>query len=412
MRAPVFLLTTAWRSLIKHKGRSLLTILSIIVGIATVIATMAIGRGAQEKIRRRIASMGNNVLTIYCFQMPQSGNTQQKKRTQRKDLREGDIAYFKEISPEIQYISGIGYSCDEPCKYRNNHMMVRPTMCHGDLLRISKRNLAYGRYFSSQEDRHGGRVCIIGSEAAKQLFKATPPLGKQLLINKYPFTVIGVLNSAESFGFFENKNNDIFIPMATGRRLLNHWLIPDRVHNIQLSGYEGADLKKLERTLSRALRARHQLSGNVPDDFTIVNQSSMSAAAEQSSQTFNLFLLIVASLSLLVGGIGVSNIMLVSVTERTKEIGIRLALGAPPRMILLQFLIESILLCGIGGLFGIMLGVCAPFVATFFTDWLVIITPLSILASFIITVAIGVVFGFLPARRAALMNIVEALHDR
>ena len=327
-------------------------------------------------------------------------------------LCESDAHHFKLLCPDIKYISWTCSASDKIIEYKKRRIITTLRSCQSDHLRGGNMNIAYGRLFSTAEQKNRSRVCIIGSKAAEELFKAAPALGKVITIDKEPFTVIGVLKKMENFSAFYDRNLSIFIPLPIGRRLFHTTLPSTAIHTIHAVGYDTTNMHRLERSLRRALRVRHRLSKTDPDDFSIWNQAGMAAAAEQSSQTLNLFLLIVASLSLLVGGIGVSNIMLVSVTERTKEIGIRLAIGASPSMILAQFLIESIMLCGIGGILGIVLGVTAPYIVTLFTDWLVIITPLSIILSVLLTMVIGVVFGFLPARRAASMNVVEALYDR
>lgn len=407
---PLFLCSTAWRSLTQHKGRSLLTIISIIVGIAAVIATLAIGRGAQEKIRERISSMGSQVLVLHSFAFPQSGGTvPQKKRS--KLLKEDDINYLKTLCHDIKYVSGVCNTNDRLCTYRNRKIMAPFTICQSDFLTMTKRELAYGRLFSTYEDQYGGRVCILGAHAARDLFKATPPLGKSVMVDGAVLTVIGVLEPVENFQMFGDRNMGIFIPLATGRRIFTN-LAPTEVRTLYIGGHETTNLSQLERTVRRVMRARHQLVSGDPDDFTIVNQAGMMAAAEQSGQVFNLFLLIVASLSLLVGGIGVSNIMLVSVTERTKEIGIRLALGAPPFLVLCQFLIESVMLCSAGGILGVFFGISVPYAVSIMTGWTVIVTTSSVVYSVLVTMLLGIVFGFWPARRAARMNVVEALHDR
>lgn len=411
MQLSIFLCRTAWRSLAQHKGRSLLTIISIIVGIAAVIATLAIGRGAQEKIRERISSMGSNVLVIHSFAMPSSGSTTVKQHKRSRILQEDDISYLRSLCPEIKDISGVCNTNDRICTYRNRRILAPFTICQSSFLTMTKREISYGRNFSAYEDRLGGRVCILGAHAARDLFKSTPPLGKTILVDGAVLTVIGVLESVDNFQMFGDRNMGIFIPLATGRRIFTS-LTPTEVRTLYISGHEGSDLSQLERTIRRVMRARHQLRGSEPDDFTIVNQAGMMAAAEQSGQVFNLFLLIVASLSLLVGGIGVSNIMLVSVTERTKEIGIRLALGASPASVLFQFLVESVMLCSAGGLLGVFFGISVPYLVSFATGWTVIVTLSSVVYSVLITMLIGVVFGFWPAKRAARMNVVEALHDR
>jgi putative ABC transport system permease protein len=253
-------------------------------------------------------------------------------------------------------------------------------------------------------------VMVLGSKTAETLFGSHDPIGKIVRVENNPFTVIGVLAPVENHSNFYDNNNEVYFPLSTAKRLSGNTL-NDSVHNIIFSIAADANIHVLEQLIRRVMRARHQLLPGTPDDFTIWNQSSMMAAAEESSSTFNLFLLIVASLSLLVGGLGVSNIMLVTVTERTQEIGIRMALGASPAIILAHFILEAIILCVIGGCIGALIGIATPHALAFFLQWPVVVTPLSVGMSIAATALIGLFFGFLPARRAARLTIVDALNS-
>lgn len=411
MHAPFFLVTTAWNSILRHKGRSLLTVLSIIVGIATVIATLAIGRGAQEKIKRRITRMGSNTLVVRTGNFMQNGATTLKKKKRTQWLTQDDAAFITRTYSEVIASSGFCTYFDKLCTTGTQKISTNVSCCEAPHLRASKRTIAYGRNFLPHDISQSQRVVILGSDAACNLFKATPPLGKTVHIDNHAFTVIGVLEPVDNLNAFRNRNMELFIPLTSGRRILGH--LPGRcVHDISVQLRNDADTAAVERHIVRAMRARHNLERGAPDDFMVINQAKMSQAAEESSQTFNLFLLIVASLSLLVGGIGVSNIMLVSVTERTKEIGIRMALGASPTMVLVQFLIEAVMLCSLGGILGTLIGITVPHIVAYFTDWLVIVTPLSVVISVLVTMLLGLLFGFLPARKASRLNVVEALHDQ
>ncbi|MDQ5940858.1 MAG: putative transport system permease protein [Candidatus Dependentiae bacterium] len=401
-----FLLETAISSLSRHKGRSLLTILSIIIGIATVIATLAIGRGAQEKIRDRLANLGTNLLSVYAGS-PNFGGPSAKEFM---PLTTHDVDFFRSFDPRIRAVSGVCRYKETDVLYQNKKIGssisgVEPTALH-----INNRQLNKGRNFLVADMQTYAPHVIVGYEVARTLFGCSNPLGKVVTIEEKKFTVIGVLEEKESPYTFHNINKEVFLPLTTCKRLMGRQ--NNVLHTIIMSIDEKADITQVERLLKRALRARHRIGTKSPDDFTIWNQSSMMAAAEQSSQTFNLFLLIVASLSLFVGGLGVSNIMLVTVTERTKEIGIRMALGASPTIILAQFLVESVILCLIGGFIGTLLGILVPHIVALFTDWNVVVSLSSILLSVIITSMIGLFFGFWPARRASRLTIVDALNDQ
>jgi len=403
-----FLLSTAASNVSRHKGRSLLTVLSIIIGIATVIATLGIGRGAQEKIRRRLADLGTNSLILYPGSMgPRISGVKTPPLTDR------DTLFLKSFDSRILKVAGTLRTKNTDIAFQNKKISAPLAGTEPDALAISKRTMLAGRNFVSADLECSAHYAILGSSAAKNLFANADPISKPISIDGRPFTVIGVLAPKENDSSFYDANLEVFLPLTTCRRLIDkHFARSLTVHSIVISVDETADIAQVERLVKRAMRARHQLAAEDKDDFTIWNQSSMMQAAEQSSQTFNLFLLIVASLSLLVGGLGVSNIMLVTVTERTKEIGIRMALGASPAIILWQFLFESVLLCVLGGLIGTLLGLTTPFFLRFFTDWEVVISPLSILLSVGTTTLIGLVFGFWPARRAAHLTIVDALNEQ
>ncbi len=398
-----FLTRTACTNLYRHKTRSFLTILSIIIGIATVIATLAIGRGAQEKIRSRLSKMGINALSIYPGAM-HLNNSEIKKQ-----LTIYDVQFLRTFDTRIVRVSGLCRQKETPTTYLNKKINTPITGIEPDGLLITNRELKMGRNFLPSDMQTNAQVAILGSGCAESLFGYSNPLGKIIFINKTPFRVIGVLQHQESPYSFYDINKEIYLPLSTGKRMLgsNHSI----VHNIIMSVATSADMNQVERLIRRAMRARHQLDAKSPDDFTIWNQSSMMAAAEQSSQTLNLLLLIIASLSLFVGGLGVSNIMLVTVKERTKEIGIRMALGASPRAILIQFLLESILLCIIGGVIGVLLGIAIPHILSFFIQWQVVVSLSSIIWSVLSTSLIGLFFGYWPARRASRITIVTALQD-
>lgn len=402
---PWFLVTTALSSLNRHRGRSLLTILSIIIGIATVIATIAIGRGAQEKIRSRLASIGTNALFVYPGS-PGFANTAKKITP----LTMQDIDFLRSFDTRITKVAGLCRYKDTDTTYQNKKATAPVAGIEPDSLAIGKRTLRLGRNFLAADLHTHATYAILGSDITKALFGQSNPLGKVITLEDKQCTVIGVLEHKENLNTFYNMNQEILLPLSTCKRLLGKH--NDIVHTIVMSLDEEADATQVERLLRRTLRARHQLESSEPDDFTIWNQSSMMAAAEQSSQTFSLFLLIVASLSLFVGGLGVSNIMLVTVTERTREIGIRMALGASPATILAQFLIESTILCLIGGIIGTIVGIIIPSVLALFTDWNVVVSLNSILLSVCSTSVLGLFFGFWPARRASRLTIVDALNDQ
>jgi putative ABC transport system permease protein len=411
MRTILFLGATALSHLRRTKWRSLLTISSIIIGIAAVIATLGIGRGVQEKILDRINSFGVNALYLHAGTMGQAATSQTKKQHKTIALT-GHDADFLRNHPLIEgRIASTIHARKQQITFQNKTVSADLTGIEPGYLSMTKMKLTQGRDFLPHELLHRAPVVVIGSRVAQELFRARSALNETVVINSRPFRVIGVLDEAENTSSFHDRNLAAYLPLSVAHR--HFTTLPEgRVHSILISLPSESQSSDAERTVRRIMRARHKLQPEQADDFTIWNQSSMATAAQASAQMLNLLLLIIASLSLLVGGIGVSNIMLVSVSERTKEIGIRMSLGASPRIILLQFLIESMMLCFFGGVLGVALGTTLPKAIAGLLGWKVIITWQSIVVSVGITIMIGLLFGYLPARRAARLAIVDALNDQ
>jgi len=251
---------------------------------------------------------------------------------------------------------------------------------------------------------------IIGDKVARELFKNKNPIGQTVSINNVNFTIIGVTAKIDSF-FWNDPNTDSFVPYTKLRKVLRKEMPTRFLSEIMLSTTSLDEGPMVTNRITKILRARHNLKPGEPNDFTIFNQQSMAKAAQASSSVLTLLLAIIAAISLLVGGIGVMNIMLVTVQERTREIGIRLAIGASQRKILQQFLIEALMLCFIGGIIGLLLGLATPYVVSKFTNWIVIINPISTILAFCTIFIIGLVFGYYPARKASQLNPVEALQE-
>jgi|SaaInlLV_10m_DNA_2_1039722.scaffolds.fasta_scaffold00141_16 putative ABC transport system permease protein len=396
------------RSLKKHKGRSLLTMLGIIIGIAAIIATLAIGKGAEKKLTDKILSMGNNFISIYPGNWLSEGKTTAKKRKKTPHLRFKDIDALKKQCPEIKYISPELYLKDV-IRHESNNIVTEIKCGNEHFLHTLGRKCHKGIPFNSYHVTRGARVIILGYKAATELFKKMDPIGQTVYIKQHPFTVIGVLEKMDNYWGIRDPNLNAFIPITTAKRQLtsNNTII----NGISLSSPSEKMLPVLTKKIKKIMRYRRDVEPGETDNFLIFDQTAMRSAAKESSNILNILLLIVASISLLVGGIGVMNIMLVSVSERTKEIGIRMALGATSNTILKQFIIESIMMCFIGGTIGILIGIFIPHVTAYFTKWQVVVTSTSIIIAFATTSAIGMFFGFYPAHKAAKMNPVDALQD-
>jgi putative ABC transport system permease protein len=399
----------SFSSLKKNKGRSTLTILGIVVGIAAIITTLAIGYGAEAKLRKRILGMGKNFIFIQAGTFGQEGKTTQTQKKRPNYLIEKDVDILKKQCPEIDKISPVMFGRNI-VSFKANNVYCDVKCGNQDYLKVINRKIKLGSFFNKQQFLKSSKVVVIGQNSAKELFGYINPIGKSVNIKNVIYKVIGVIDKIKYYQGIHDPNYDIYIPLTTAKKQLfqnNH----PYIHGIAISAKNKNQMPYIVRKIKRIMRFRHRLLEKDRDDFSIIDQQEVVKAAHQSSNILNLLLLIIAAISLLVGGIGVMNIMLVSVSERTQEIGIRMAIGANTKIILKQFLIEAITLCTLGGILGISLGVIAPYIINKFTDWLVIHKLSSILISFGITTIIGLIFGYYPAKKAAQLNIVDALRE-
>ncbi len=403
------IIQNALRSINKHRGRSLLTMLGIIIGTASIIAILAIGNGAAERVRREIMANGQNYMFINAgnwFQ--EQGKLLRLKRI--PSLTTNDLKILQDHVPTIKYISPVVLTRQTITHYTKS-MCSEIKGGNYQLHLILNRPLAKGQWFNPTHTRKRCRVIVLGARAAHELFDKSNPIGQAVQINKCNFTVIGVLKNMESrFGMMD-PNLDSFIPYTTAKKFFLR-MNGNKIPALTLSANTMDDMPATVKLVKKILRVRRHIAPPAPDDFSIMDQASMLKAAQRSSDTLTLFLLIIAIISLIVGGIGVMNIMLVSVKERTKEIGIRMALGATQSMILTQFLVEALVLCSIGGIIGLTAGVATPYIVSLFTGWLVIITPASLIIACAAMAGVGLIFGYYPARQASELNPVEALIEQ
>ena len=408
--SPLIFLKMSILSLRRHPVRTGLALLGIIIGIAAMTVTMAIGEGANEQLRKEILSMGENWISIFPGNMINRGEIR-KTRKREKNLHYDDFLAIKQLSPQILACTAC-IENKELVKVHGNQLLAEVQGFNADYFRIEPRGLQRGMAFTSFHEENRLPVAVIGSAVANELFKKESPLGKKIQIGTYFFKVIGVFNEApKRMNRLHNPNLNVVIPFSTA------WnkIIPEddshSIHRIIIRPKSDLLASQLVAGLRRLLRFRHQIEGDMPDDFTVWDLKGLMVAANKSTQLFNQFLLIAASISLVVGGIGIMNIMLVAMTERRKEIGIKMALGATSNQILAQFLFESVLLCLTGGAAGIICGIGAAFIAGLFTDynWVIRLTPLLIALT--TTVFVGLFFGFYPAYKASKLNPVEALQS-
>ncbi len=407
----LILFRTALRAILHHKGRSFLTVLGIMIGIGAIVITFSIGRGAEEKIKGQIMGMGEGAVYI----IPGNVITRQGVRSSSEKparLTTQDLEAIKKEIPEIKEVSRMTYSIEQ---FDNRGVIAKEQLLGVDpsILKINENELQYGEFFTKDHVEKRANVVVLYNEIANRLFEHEYPIGKTIKINNVPFVVIGVMKPIGHYWGPEDPNRRAFIPYSVAKKYLKK---PNELEQdlgaMALGLYQTEDNKEIIRKIKRILRFRHNIEHGEDDDFTIFDQESISQAAEDAARVIKLFGLIAASISLIVGGIGVMNIMLVSVQERTREIGIRMAIGATQGLVQLQFLIEAIVLCALGGIIGIILGLIGMFFISNFTQLPGVIEVVPLVTSFIITIVVGIFFGYYPARKASELNPIDALLER
>jgi putative ABC transport system permease protein len=392
----------AFRALRRNKLRSTLTALGIIIGVASVIAIMAVGRGTQKRIQDQVSSLGSNLLMIFSKSRRSNaaaGNSLSSNLTLADvEAIRREVRSVKAVSPEITL------NAQAVANGRNWSTTIAGES--PDYLHIRDWPLARGSMFTERELRTSARVAVIGSRTARELFGPLDPVGQTVRIKNMPFTIIGLLESKGAGMGGANQDDRIVIPYTTAMRRLTGEKYP-RLVTVQITSDDL--MSAAQEQITALLRQRHLLTDGRKNDFDIVNQKEIADTVNSITTMLTYLLGAIAGLSLLVGGIGIMNIMLVSVTERTREIGTRIAVGAQPRDILLQFLIESITLSLLGGAIGVALGYAASAAASMIPNFHPSVSPGSIVVAFGISFAVGVFFGFYPARKAANMNPIAAL---
>ena len=394
----------ALKALSNNKLRCFLTMLGIIIGVGSVITMLAIGQGSKESIKANIAEMGSNMIMI----MPgtdmrggvrQSSDDMQKlKPADYESLREG-LTYVKGISPEVssqgQFING------------NNNYPSKVSGVAIDYLDIRKLTVEQGNMFTERDIQGAAKVCIIGKTVADELFpNGESPIGKVIRFNKIPFKVVGMLKSKGYNSMGQDQDDVVLAPYTT---IMKRVLAIDYLQMLFASAVTEEKTEQAIDEISTILRKNHKLKETDDDDFNIRSQQELSSMMSSTSDMMTLLLACVAGISLLVGGIGIMNIMYVSVTERTREIGLRMSIGARGIDILTQFLIESIIISVTGGLIGVILGCGSAWVVNVLFRWPVQIQIFSVILSFVVCTVTGVFFGWYPAKKASNLDPIEAL---
>jgi len=402
------LLRVAMRALAVNKLRSALTMLGIIIGVAAVIVMIAVGAGAQARVEEQIRSLGSNLLLILSGTTTAGGV--HMGFGSNLTISEDDAAA---ISREIQEaMAAPAIRGTAQIIWGNQNWSTVIFGVTPEYLEVRQWELASGYAFGPADMAGATKVCLLGQTVARQLFGGGDPLGQVIRIRRVPFTVIGVLESKGQSMMGTDQDDLVLMPISTARKRVlgaSNLAKQRSVGTIWVKVREGYDMKAGEEQVRALLRQRHRLQPGQDDDFSLRNLEEVAATQEASSRVLALLLAAVASVSLLVGGIGIMNIMLVSVTERTREIGLRMAVGARTRDILGQFLVEAVTLSLIGGLVGVALGMAAAFGIAQLAGWRIVLSPEAVLLAVAFAFVIGVFFGFYPARKAARLNPVEAL---
>jgi len=402
------LLRIALRALAVNKLRSALTMLGIVIGVGAVIVMIAVGGGAQARVEEQIRALGSNLLLV----MPGSTTAGGVRMGfgSGSTLTEDDVAAINREIPEALGAPALRGSAQ--VIWGNANWSTQIFGVTPEYLDVRQWPLASGRSFEPGEMAGAAKVCLIGATVAKQLFGAADPLDQSIRIKRVPFTVIGVLDVKGQSLMGTDQDDLVLVPIKTARSRVLGTASAARnrtVGTIWVKVADGLDTKVVEEQVRSLLRQRHRIQAGADDDFSLRNLAEVMAAQEASSRVLALLLAAVASVSLLVGGIGIMNIMLVSVTERTREIGLRMAVGARTRDILGQFLVEAVTLSLIGGLIGVALGVGGSVAIAQLAGWRIVLSPEAVGLAVAFAFAIGVFFGFYPARKAARLNPVEAL---
>jgi putative ABC transport system permease protein len=394
-------------AILRNKTRALLTCLGIIVGIAAVIAVLAIGKGASTMMLNEISSMGNNLMMVFP-DWNRRGQVRSGMGAGQTMTAADAEAIKEELGYLVKYVSpAVNVGCQ--LVRQNKNWNCRVSGVSSDMPEVRNWQVGEGRFFSEDEERNYMRVCVIGTTVQQNLFEDEEnPIGQTIRIGQMPFKIVGVLASKGANGWGQDQDDTVMAPYTTvGRVLQRSKFRSINMMNISLASMD--DLEEATREIKALLRQRHKLPDYQDDDFEVRDTKEIMATMGSVSSLMTILLTAVAAISLLVGGIGIMNIMLVSVTERIKEIGLRMAIGATPFMILSQFIIEAVVLSTVGGALGVGLGIGAAHAIGEINHWPIVIEVSSAIYSFLFSAFVGMFFGFYPAYRASRLNPIDCL---
>jgi putative ABC transport system permease protein len=405
--SPIEILKIALNALRANKMRSFLTMLGIIIGVASVIVMVSISSGASSQIEKAVASLGTNILTVFPgadFRARREG------AGSARPLSESDVKAIEQL-PGVVAVSG-SLSAGAQLIYGNVNWSTQVQGVHEAYFGIRDWDVQTGREFTSQEARSGAKVAVIGATTAKQLFGSSDPVGARIRVNRVPFTVIGVLQSKGQSGFGQDQDDTVLIPISTMRNRIRgntDVTVPNNVGTLQVQVDTSDDLGPVSDEITDLLRERRHIQPGQDNDFMVGNRAEFIRTRTEALNTMSLLLAATGGVALVVGGIGIMNIMLVSVTERTREIGLRMAIGARRKVILSQFLGEATTLCILGGIIGIFLGAGISTIMALVGSWPITIDLWTVLTAIAASAFVGIFFGFYPARKASMLNPIEAL---
>ncbi|MDR3230773.1 MAG: ABC transporter permease [Synergistaceae bacterium] len=400
------ILRTAVSSLLANKTRSLLTMLGVIIGVSAVIAMIAIGRGASAQMEGVISGMGSNMIVLRPG-APRTGGVRQSAGS-GATLTLSDIAAIRDECWSVQDVAP-QVTVGSQLISENRNWPSQVTGTTSAFFRIRDFSARVGRLPDDEDERSAAKVCVIGQTVATNLFGTANPVGDSIRINRIPFEVVGVLSPKGQSSMGQDQDDLVVVPITTAQRRLVRSALADSVSMAYIQARDASMMDSVISEVGALLRQRHRLEGDREDDFELRNLTQMLESLAQSTEVMSLLLGAVASISLLVGGIGIMNIMLVSVTERTREIGIRMAIGARAWDIRMQFLLEALLLSLAGGILGILLGFAASQGVTAFLKWPTTVSPGAVALAAGFSAFVGVFFGFYPAWKASLLRPIDAL---